>query len=130
MLTVLAVFIAKPLSAEEQDLERLPWDKAYLSIGYYVAGKSDRKNVSMLSFMPFGGIGFGEGWSVGISDMNFNYDFKQDKWTSLPLGLRLEKLVSLGKLPVRIYVEAEYNFQDAVVGPRWTHRFAFVPLIR
>ena len=102
-----------------------------LAQGFFsVAGKSDRKNVSMLSLMPFGGLGFGEGWSVGISDMNFNYDLKQDKWTSLPLGARLEKLVSLGKLPVRIYAEAEYNFQDAVVGPRWTYRFAFVPLIR
>jgi len=50
-------------------------------------------------------------------------------WGSLPLGLRLEKLVTIGKLPARLYVDFEHNFADRGVAPENTIRFAFVPLL-
>jgi len=94
-----------------------------------VAGESDRDDVNSISLQPFGGIGFGEGWSVQLSDMNFSYDVERSSWNSLPLGARLEKLVTIGDLSARVFVEYEHNFRDSDVAPADTIRIAFVPLL-
>jgi hypothetical protein len=60
--------------------------------------------------------------------MNFNYDLESSRWNSLPLGGRIEKFVTIGTLPARIYLEYEHNFQDNDVAPADTIRLAFVPL--
>ena len=96
---------------------------------YSVAGKDDRDDINSFSLQPFAGYGFGEGWSVQLSDMNFNYDLKRDRWTSVPLGGRIEKLITIGKLPARLYLEYEHNFKDDDVAPKNTIRIAFVPLL-
>lgn len=94
-----------------------------------VAGESDRDDVNSVNLQPFAGKGFGEGWSIQLSDMNFNYDVERSRWTSLPLGARLEKLIQIGSLPARLYVEYEHNFKDDDVAPEDTIRIAFVPLL-
>ena len=96
---------------------------------YSVAGKDDRDDINSINFQPFAGYGFGDGWSVQLSDMNFNYNLKRDRWTSVPLGARFEKLITIGKLPARLYLEYEHNFKDDDVAPKNTFRFAFVPLL-
>ena len=96
---------------------------------YSVVGKDDRDDINSFSLQPFAGYGFGEGWSVQLSDMNFNYDLKRDRWISVPLGGRIEKLITIGKLPARLYLEYEDNFIDDDVAPENTIRFAFVPLL-
>jgi hypothetical protein len=96
---------------------------------FSVAGDSDRSDVSMLSLQPFASYGLGAGWSVGSSEVVYNYDLEASTWTSVPLGLRAEKLVFIGTLPTRIYLDAEYNFQDEALAPEWTFRLAFVPLL-
>lgn len=96
---------------------------------FSVAGESDRDDVNTVAFQPFGGFGFSGGWSVQNSEMVFNYDLEEDQWNSLPLGIRLEKLVKIGSLPTRMYVDLEHDFSDNEVGPKNTIRFAFVPLL-
>lgn len=96
---------------------------------YSVAGEDDRDDINSFSLQPFAGYGFGDGWSVQLSDMNFNYDLKRDRWTSVPLGGRIEKLITIGKLPARVYLEYEHNFKDDDVAPKNTLRLAFVPLL-
>ena len=96
---------------------------------FSVAGKDDRDDVNSISVQPFAGYGFGDGWSVQLSDMNFNYDLKRDRWNNVPLGGRIEKLVTIGKLAARLYVEYEHNFADNEVAPENTIRIAFVPLL-
>ena len=93
------------------------------------AGKSDRADVRTLTLQPIGSYGLGSGWSVEFSEMMYNYDFNSDQWATLPLGARFGKLVTFGKLPMRFYADAEYNFADAGVAPKWTFRFAVVPLL-
>lgn len=94
-----------------------------------VAGDKNREDVNSFSLQPFAGYGFGDGWSVQLSDMNFNYDLKRDRWNSVPLGVRIEKLITIGNLPARLYVEYEHNFKDDDVAPANTIRIAFVPLL-
>ncbi len=95
---------------------------------FSVAGNKNRDDINSLALQPFAGYGFGDNWSVQLSEMTFNYDFARSSWNSIPLGVRLEKLLIIGKLPVRIYGEVEHNFADSEVAPDWTYRIAFVPL--
>lgn len=96
---------------------------------FSVAGDNSRDDINSISLQPFGGFGIAGGWSVQNSDMSFNYNLENSKWTSLPLGIRVEKLVTIGKLSARLYLEYEHNFSDNDVAPKTTYRFAFVPLI-
>ena len=94
-----------------------------------VAGSPSRRDVNTLSLQVFGGIGLPDDWSIGLSEITYGYDLTDSKWTSIPFGLRLERLVLFGDLPARIYVDAEYNFLSTEVVPKWTFRFAIVPLL-
>ncbi|KPK09125.1 MAG: hypothetical protein AMS20_01050 [Gemmatimonas sp. SG8_28] len=96
---------------------------------FSVAGNSERENVSAMTLQPFGSYGLGSGWSIELTEMMFNYDFKSKTWATLPLGGRIGKMVTVGKLPIRFYADAEYNFADKGVAPKWTFRFAVVPLL-
>jgi len=59
-------------------------------------------------------------WSIGTSEMNLVYDWEQDDWTALPVGMKLAKLVKFGALPVQFVGSYEYNFADDYVTPEWT----------
>ena len=63
------------------------------------------------------------------AEMMANYNFEAKRWVSLPLGMRIGKLTQIGKLPVRFFADAEYNFADRGVAPRWILRFGIVPLL-
>lgn len=93
-----------------------------------IEGEKDRDDINSLTLQPFAGYGFGDGWSMQLSEMVFNYDFERSRWTSMPLGGRVEKLVSIGTLNARLYIEYEHNFKDNDVAPSDIFRFAFVPL--
>ena len=93
-----------------------------------IEGEKERDDINSLTIQPFGGFGFEGGWSLNTSEMVFNYSFETSQWTSVPLGIRLEKLVKVGNLSARLYVDFEHNFADRGVAPENTIRFAFVPL--
>lgn len=60
---------------------------------------------------------------TGTSEMNITYDYKQNDWTVLPLGIKLAKLVKLGDLPVQFSGACEYNFAKDYVALEWTVNF-------
>jgi hypothetical protein len=97
---------------------------------FSVAGKSDRDDVQTMTIQPIISYGLGDGWSIELSEISYNYDFKGNKWTSAPLGGRIAKMLMIGKQPVRLYADLEHNFVDDIVAPEWTFRFAVVPLIQ
>jgi len=97
--------------------------------GYFTfAGDSSRKDVNVLSLQPLTSWSLSDGWGVGLSEMNFVYDIENSKWTNLPFGLSLEKLVHLGSRPARAFIQLEHNFKDDDLAPRWTIRFNIAPL--
>jgi len=96
---------------------------------FSVAGKSDRDNVSSLTIQPFGGFGLKNNWSINMSEMAFNYNLKTSRWTSLPLGFSVEKLIRIGNTPARLFFQYEYNFADNGVAPKNLFRIALVPLL-
>ena len=96
---------------------------------FSVAGKSSREDVDVVTLQPFGGFGLPGDWSIGLSEINYAYDTRGGKWASVPFGLRLEKLLRFGSLPVRVYGDVEYGFLESQISPRWTFRLTFSPLI-
>jgi hypothetical protein len=106
------------------------WQYGVLGMGLFsVAGPSDRQNVSAVTLQPFASYDLGNNWSVGMSEVSYTYNFRQSRWADVPIGGRIEKLVQLGKVPVRIFVDAEYNLRNDDIAPRWTFRLAFIPLL-
>ena len=59
-------------------------------------------------------------WSIGASEMNITYDWEQNDWTALPLGMKLAKLMKFDTLPVQLSTAYEHNFADDYTAPEWT----------
>ena len=87
------------------------------------AGDSDREDIGVSILQPIMNISLPDRWSIGLSEMNFTYDWERNDWTSIPLGMRINKMVRFGKLPVAFSGSFEYNFQDEYEAPKWTISF-------
>lgn len=87
------------------------------------AGDSDRDEVAASILQPIVNISLANKWSIGVSEMNITYDWEKSSWTSLPLGLKLNKMVRFGNLPTMFSGSYEYNFQDDYLSAEWTVNF-------
>ncbi len=88
------------------------------------AGDNDRTPVNASVLQPIVSYGLGHGWSTGVSEMTFTYDYEAGRWASLPLGAKFAKLVKFGKLPVQFSLQYEHDFADQRGTPEDTIRFA------
>lgn len=79
---------------------------------FTVAGDEDKPEVNSSTLQPILNIGLGNGWSTGLSDMSFAYDWDQGDWTSLPLGVKLATLQRIGSTPAQFTFSYEVNFAD------------------
>jgi hypothetical protein len=84
------------------------------------AGDDDREDVNVSILQPIINYSLPDKWSIGTSEMNVTYDWEKNRWTALPLGLKLANLVKFGALPVQFSGAYEYNFADDEVAPEWT----------
>jgi hypothetical protein len=84
---------------------------------FSVAERFDGPDVSVSTLQPIVNYSLGQGWSVGTSEMNFVYDWDKGEFTSIPLGIKLAKLVRFGKTPVQFQVNYEHNFYDNGIAP-------------
>jgi hypothetical protein len=87
------------------------------------AGDDNRSDIRVSVLQPIVNYSLPNKWSIGTSEMNITYDWDRDDWIALPLGVKLAKLMKLGKLPVQFSGSYEYNFQDDFVAPEWTINF-------
>ena len=87
------------------------------------AGDGQREDVNVSIIQPIINYSLPDKWSIGTSEMNITYDYKQNDWTFLPLGIKLAKLVKLGDLPVQFSGACEYNFAKDYVAPEWAVNF-------
>jgi len=77
-----------------------------------VAGDDDMPDVNLSTLQPIFNVGLGNGWSTGLSEMVFTYDWDEKVFTSLPLGVKLSKLTRIGGKPVQLIASYEHNFYD------------------
>ena len=81
-----------------------------------------RDDVNVSIFQPIFNKSLGNGWAIGTSEMSVTYDWENNRWASLPIGVKLVKLVRFGEVPVQISGEYEYNLEDSRVAPENTFR--------
>ena len=70
------------------------------------AGSPNRPAVNNMIITPTFTFNLAEGWFVGLSDYNFNFNWENGGAATVPLGLQVGKVVTLGKQPVSLSVEA------------------------
>jgi hypothetical protein len=95
---------------------------------FHVLGDDDREDVNQVSLQPLFSYALPNDWSIGVSEMSFVRDLERTRWSSLPLGVNVDKLVTIGEFPVRLAFQTEYNFQGHGIAPAWTLRFIVTPL--
>ena len=97
-----------------------------------VGGDPSRKEVSLTKAQYFLWYSPATTWQVGMSP-NILIDWMQknaDEALTLPVGLGVAKLVKLGKLPVKLSVEADYSvIRPRSAGTEWTFKFTITPIL-
>jgi hypothetical protein len=69
-------------------------------------------------------------WSLALGDLQETYDWRQDRWVSLPVGFQVARLMRVGKTTMRVGYAPQYNFIDDAGSPRWTHYFLTQLILR
>ena len=87
---------------------------------FTVAEQFDGPYVNLSTLQPLFNYSLGGGWSVGVSEMTFVYNWDQSEFTSLPLGAKVSRLVRFGRTPVQFQASYEHNFYDEGFGPEDT----------
>jgi hypothetical protein len=90
-------------------------------LGWYswsIAGDDDREDVSKLFYQPFYVKHFGKGAYVGTLDLPFTYNARNGKFT-LPLGVKLGKIIKIAKLPLNVFGEGFYSPLDDGASTQW-----------
>lgn len=70
-------------------------------------------------------------WRIGMSpNVSVNWEAEGDRLT-LPVGMGIGRMISIGQLPVHVHFEADYSVvhPDDKLGTRWDFRVYFVPVI-
>jgi hypothetical protein len=89
---------------------------------FSVIGPSSRAPVGKSKVAPVLRYALPNGWRLGLSTMTFTYDWVINRWTDVPLGVRVEKH-NLGPLNrINVYLEFERNLADISDTPGWTIR--------
>ena len=104
----------------------------YLAFGFFaqsffsVIGPSWYPGVSKTQIAPVLKIVFPSGVAVGLSAMQFTYDWVINRWTDVPVGLRVGKKPLSARLSaLDAYFEAERNLVHTPDTPGWTIRGLF-----
>ncbi len=107
---------------------------AYGQHWWSFAGDSTRSNVSYTNLQYFLWYSPALTWQVGMGP-NVTIDWNQPKAEdrlTLPVGLGVSKMFRLGKMPIKIALEADYSVVRPrnVPGNEWTFRLNFTPIIK
>jgi hypothetical protein len=54
----------------------------------------------------------GSGWSLSAGDLQWPYDWNRDEFVSMPIGVQLGKVQSVGGQPMRFAVNPQYDLKD------------------
>lgn len=97
-----------------------------------IGGDASRKEVSLTKAQYFLWYSPAKTWQIGMSP-NILIDWTQKDASNaltLPVGFGVAKLVSLGKLPVKISAEADYSVvRPRHAGTEWTFKFTLTPIL-
>lgn len=113
------------------------YEGKYITYGFLFAqfnsfaGSTNRQYVSQTQVLPY--LKFfipEEEIAIGISnDNNFQYDWVSKKMTFVPLGLDINKIVTIGKQKFNIVLDGLYNFSKVAQTAQWQFQTTLIFLI-
>ncbi|WP_152099855.1 hypothetical protein [Lacipirellula parvula] len=77
-------------------------------------------DASQSRIQPILAYKFDDAWSVGIGESEFRYDWGSDRWSQLPLGIELDKIVDVWGQKLQLFVNPQYNFARDESNSGWT----------
>ncbi|MGR3662969.1 MAG: hypothetical protein ACU0CA_17580 [Paracoccaceae bacterium] len=90
---------------------------------FTVAGDSGRPDVNVSNIQPILNYSLSNGWAVGASEMSAVYDWEQNRFVSIPLGVSVSKLSKFGDQLVQFVGSYERNFYTDGIAPKDTFSF-------
>ncbi len=69
-------------------------------------------DTAVSQFQPILAVQLGDAWSLSAGDLQFTYDWKDDRWVNLPVGFQLGKVLHLGGQAWRAAINPQYNLAD------------------
>lgn len=79
---------------------------------------SDHNSQSRLQ--PILAYKFDEDWSVGVGESEFRYDWNSARWSQLPLGIEIDKIIAPWGQKMQVFVNPQYNFAHEEKNSGWT----------
>ncbi len=102
-----------------------PWSFGFSQESYFsIIGPASYPDVAKTKIAPILRRTLSDGWSIGLSTMQFTYDWNINRWNDVPVGLRVEKKGIAGLAMLDAYAEGERNLAHAPDTPGWTIRTA------
>jgi len=95
-------------------------------------GDNDRSETSQMDIQYFINWRINETALIGMTP-NININWKADSGNKIavPIGLGYIDVIKIGKLPIRVGIEAQYYVvQRDMDGPDWNFRLIFSPIIK
>ena len=69
-------------------------------------------DTSISQLQPIAAFQLGDGWSLSLGDLQIVYDWREDEFLSLPIGVQLGKVMSVAGQPMRFAINPQYNLRD------------------
>jgi hypothetical protein len=95
-------------------VERGKWRYGVLNQNFF----SD--TVAETELQPILGYDFNEKWSAELGDIQYIYDWKKDRVTSIPLSAQLNRILPRDKDSIQLSFKAEYNLKNITGQTMWT----------
>jgi hypothetical protein len=95
-------------------------------------GSGNRPDTNQMNLQPIAAYFLPDGWSIGYNG-NILADWKADSagdtWT-VPLGLAIDKVLRLGRLPIKVGLGGQYMVHHPDLGgQKWNIQLSFTPVI-
>jgi hypothetical protein len=78
------------------------------------------KNAAGSSIQPIISYQLRSGWSLGVGDLEYRFDWNRRVFATTPVGFQIGKVVEHGSRYFRFFVGPQYNLRPYYGAPRWT----------
>ena len=95
-------------------IERGKWQYGVLNQNFF----SD--NVAETEIQPILGYEFNDRWGAELGDIQYIYDWKKGRVTSIPISAQLNRILPRDKESVQLFFKAEYNLKNIAGQTMWT----------
>jgi hypothetical protein len=95
-------------------VERGKWRYGVLNQNFF------SNNVAETEIQPILAYEFNDKWSTEIGDIQYIYDWKKDRVTSIPISAQLNRMLLRDKESVQLSFKAEYNLKNIAGQTMWT----------